>query len=209
MALYSRKEFIELCGYEWSDSSRAKVAMWIKREKIVEENGKIDDSNPQNRDWILKQRDSSNSKVISVEAPIATMPVNIVPVNKPSKSDNPFEPVEKKLKAAQLEKIRVDTRIAELKEEKIRGEVVPIDLIKSLFRSHTQSIVTAQKDGIEELLINFSAEARLSGEQLARLRGKMIHILNSAVDKAIIVTQKNMQALVNEFSIKKEVGEHD
>jgi hypothetical protein len=209
MALYSRKEFIELCGHTWDDSSRAKIAMWIKRGKVIEQNGKIDDSNTTNRDWALKQRDTQ-----SVRKPDIIPDTGFSEEPKPQREiDFPGgasgETIERRLKLHQIEKLKVDTRIAELKEEKIRAEVVPITLIKDLFSTHTQSIITSQKDGIEELLTTLSVEARLSGEQLARLRGKMVDILNKGVDKAITITERNMKATVEEFSIKKEVGEHD
>lgn len=193
-----------MLGFEWNDSNKAKLAMWVKRGKLIEVDGKIDDTNLINRDWILKQKDSANQE----DRPQTQVQ------REPDRSydevpEGSAYGIEKKLKAQQLEKLKVDTRIAELKEEKIRGEVIPVELIKNLFSTHTQSIITSQKDGIEELLISISSEARLTGDQLAKLRGKMITTLNRAVDKAITITEKNMKAMVDEFSIKREVGEHD
>lgn len=204
MALYSRKEFLELCGHEYDNSARSKISMWIKRGSIIETNGKIDDSIPKNRDWVIKQKDSRAAK----DSPDTQDPE--IETN----GQLPLEgmlagSIDRRLKLHQIEKLKVDTRIQELKEEKIRGEVVPVDIIKNLFRTHTQSIITSQKDSIEEMLINIAAETRLSGEGLARLRGKMVLSLNTSVDKAIIATEKNMQSMVDEFSIKKEVGEHE
>jgi len=59
------------------------------------------------------------------------------------------------------------------------------------------------------LLIIFAKEARLTGDQVAKLRGKMVSVLNEGVEKAIAMTKQNLKVIVNEFSIKKEVGEHD
>lgn len=204
MALYSRREFIELCGHDWNDSAKSKIAMWVKRGNVVEVNGKIDDTNPTNRDWAIKQRDSLTLKIPTNE------PGPESAGNEAGQGDLfPGESLEQQLKRHQIGKLKVDTRIQELKEEKIRGDVVPIDIMKDLFRVHTQSIVTSQKDAIEELLINLAAEVRMPGESLARMRGKMVEALNNGVDKAIIITERSMKAMVDEFSIKKEVGEHD
>ncbi|MBT1698250.1 hypothetical protein KK083_15260 [Fulvivirgaceae bacterium PWU4] len=56
MITYTRKEFIESCGHQWNDASRAKISMWVKRGNIIELDGKIDISHPQNKDWLLKKR---------------------------------------------------------------------------------------------------------------------------------------------------------
>lgn len=223
MAVYSRREFVEyLCGQEWNNSSKAKVAMWIKRGKVIQSGEKIDDSNPTNRDWALKQRDfaalddrdmpdqkldepilKKNKQEIKLEIKQETKPDTDDP------GDDTYYNLDKQYKKKQIDKMTVDTRIAELKEEKIRGEVVPMELVKNIFTTHTQSILTAQKDGIEQLLIDFTMEARLTGGQLAKLRGRMVEILNKGIDKSIIITQRNMKKLVDEFSITRGVGEHD
>jgi hypothetical protein len=108
----------------------------------------------------------------------------------------------------QIAKLEVDTRLQELKEEKMRGELIPVDLVINVFRSHTQSIVTSMKDGIEDLLINFSVEARLKGDQLASLRGKMVGILNTGVEKSVIISNRNFNAIREQVKVKKDVGEH-
>jgi hypothetical protein len=143
MALYSRREFIELCGHEWSDSAKSKIAMWIKRGKVIEVNGKIDDTNPTNRDWAISQQER-----LTLKAPTEPESEN----SEAGQGDLfPGESLEQQLKRHQIGKLKVDTRIAELKEEKIRGDVVPIDIVKSLFRTHTQSIVTADREDLRDL----------------------------------------------------------
>jgi hypothetical protein len=205
VALYSRREFAELCGLTWSDSVKSKVAMWIKRGNVIESDGKIDDSLARNRDWALKQKETSLVKAEEVQV------ISKKETPKKAKSDDSdgLFSIEKQLKSQNLKKLEVDTRIQLLKEEKIRGEVVPIELIKSLFRTHNQSILTASKDGLEEILINFSQEGRLSGEKVALLRGKMTRVLNSCFEKAIETTKRQMKSVIDEYSIKKEVGERE
>jgi hypothetical protein len=216
MAKYSRKEFVEkLCGVEYSDSWKAKVSMWVKRGNIdVGNDGLIDDSNHKNRDWAIKQYEANvgeaeDDGTEDVEESKPKSRPNHKPTTDSGGGDNEAGYVlVKKKTLRQIEKLESDIRIANLKEEKIRGEVVPIDLIKNVFTAHSQSIITANKDGIEELIINFSKEVSLTGVQIARLRGKMIDILNNASDKAVEASKKNLKNLVEEFSIKKEVGEH-
>jgi hypothetical protein len=211
MAIYEKIEFLKLCGLDTSvKSNKDKFSVWISRGKIVlNKDGLVDDTIPQNRDWILRQQEVAGSNQKQHENIEVDQPKK---VSRTSNIDAPEDGVynlDKKLKTQQLAKLTVDTRLAELKEEKIRGEVIPIDLVNNIFMAHTQSIITANRDGIEDLLINISKEHSLSRESLANLRGKLIKILNSATDKAVDMTKRNLKSIIEEFSIKKEVGERD
>jgi hypothetical protein len=202
MALYSRKEFIKLCGYEWDKSAKGKIGMWVARGKVIEQpDGKIDDTNPKNRDWILVQKDKAAFKQgesESIEQEDDSIP----------QFEEPGGSIERKLKAQQIEKLKVDTRIAELKEAKMKAETMEVDRVKTLFRIYNHAIITAQKDGIEELLTNISSESRWSNTQLAKARGKMVSILNNAVDKAVVIAEKQLWA-DTDFPDKGEAEEND
>lgn len=227
MAFHSKKDFAGLCGLKTKE-----LAVYIKRNKVVLSGDYIDDSIEVNRDFLLKYK---NRKAMR-KVPISNRPEEKQDKPKsppPNIQDPEYQPDDdfnitndegdegsadpsksmytlnkKRLKVEIAKKTR-ETEILKLREQKIKGEIVPIDIIKNLFSLHTQSIISAQKDGIEELLINLSGEMRLSSEQLGRLRGKMVDILNNAVDKAIIITQRSMKVVVKEFTVKKDVGEHD
>lgn len=222
MGLHTRKQLSELLKLDWGNkSNRDKIGMWVKRGSIVEKDGLIDDTDPQNIYWIKKQSEkvpTASSKPEpqketqgpKVEQP--PLPENTKIKKQKKGTDQEAEvkwglDIEKK--ELEIEKLRVDTRLQELKEEKIRGEVIPITLTKAIVTNLSQSILTSQKDFIDYLLIRIGKEAKLSGEQLAKLRGEMIKALNETVDKAIKTSQRNIKSLMYEFSIKKEVGEHD
>jgi hypothetical protein len=228
MPLHTRAQFADLCRLK-KDTARAYIASNIKRGKIIlTKDGYIDDSNEANRDFLQRCLDKASATVdISIQesnqklkTPEAAETENVKQDtgshgakkerkrNGPSEGGSKYE-LDLEKKELEIEKLKVDTRLQELKEEKIRGEVIPITLVKQLFSTHSQSIITSQKDGIEYLLISISKEAVLTGDQLAKLRGKMVEILNEATDKAIESTKRNMKSLINEFSIKKEVGEHE
>lgn len=222
MALHSKKDFAALCGM----TTKA-LAVYInpKRGKVILSGDYVDDSLAINKDFLEKRQSKSASappekklRMIKPDPGIPEIP-NTGDEDEEEGSDDEdgidadgsesgYALNKKKLKK-QIAKLEVDTRLQELKEEKMRGELIPVDLVKNLFRTHTQSIVTSMKDGIEELLINFAAEARLKGDQLAGLRGKMVGILNGGVDKSVSVTQRNMRVLVDQLKIKRDVGEHD
>lgn len=230
MPLYTRAQFADLCKLN-PDTSRPYLSTNIKRGKIIlTSDGYIDDSDQVNQDFLKRCLDKAPAssepivkknieiventkiqapaKIESTESSTNEQPQKDKKRTSSSEGGSKYElDIEKK--ELEIEKLRVDTRLQELKEEKIRGEVIPIALVKQLFSTHSQSIVTSQKDGIEFLLINIAKESVFTGDQLARLRGKMVEILNEATDKAVAATKRNMKSLIDEFSIKKEVGERE
>lgn len=216
MGLHTRKQLAELIGLDYSDKNdRAKITMWIKRGNvIIDENDLIDDTVSQNKYWIEKQSKLKKSNEVEKNPEVILQEPKENTKKENKKSDKKLDwqqklDLEIEKKALEIEKLKVDTRLQELKEEKIRGEVIPIAIVKTIVSTLSQAILTSQKDSIEAILINISKEARLSGDQLAGLRGKMVKDLNAGVDKAISIALRNLKALVEEFSIKKEVGEHE
>lgn len=131
-----------------------------------------------------------------------------VTVSGNSKSDDLYD-LDKRIKTQELIKKESETRLLVLKEEKIRGEVIPILLVKQLFNSFSQATMTANKDGLEALLINISKEMRMSGEQLSILRGKMVKILNDSALRANASAKNSIKTIVAEYSQSRTVGEHD
>lgn len=117
--------------------------------------------------------------------------------------------IEVKKKAADLEKTQADIRILKLKEEKLRGEIVPIQIVKGIIEVMNRSVLTAMKDATDDMLLRISSEYRMPPEVLAKLRGQQIAVLNSAMEKAVGVAKKSVAMIAGEFSETRGVGEHD
>jgi hypothetical protein len=113
------------------------------------------------------------------------------------------------VKLQNLQKLKVETRLAELKAEKMMGELIPTELVKSLFNAFAMSVISSNKEGLENFLIILSKELRLSGEQVAGLRGRIYGVLNDSMDRAVTASQKSIKSLIDEYSIKRGIGEHD
>jgi hypothetical protein len=209
MALHSKKDFCKLCGIESKH-----ISTLIKRNNIIEtKDGYFDDADPVNNSFILKKQDKKQLNGKSEEAPAVELNNGVQKESgggkKGKQVGGTLYDLDVEKKGLEIEKLKVDTRLQELKEDKIKGEVVPIVIVKQIVNALTQSVLTSQKDFIEDMLINVSKEYRLSGTQLAKLRGKMVKGLNEGMDKAIDMTKRNVKSLVDEFSIKKEVGERE
>ena len=212
MARHTQAEFAKICGV-----TNAYISVNKKRGKVIfSEDGYIDDSIQENAYFLQKCLDKLLKESNEIEkkpevSPAKTEQSTKSDEKKSNKSITGKDRYELDIqkKALEIEKLKVDTRLQELKEEKIRGEVIPITIVKTLVSTLSQSILTSQKDANEATLINISKEARLTGDQLAKLRGKMVESLNQGVDKAITNAMRQLKSLVEEFSIKKEIGEHE
>jgi hypothetical protein len=168
--------------------------------------GEIDTDDPTNQAWILKYLPASEY-ILPVTKNKPAKPTPVV-LEKKQQGQDKFD-LDLAKKKADIEKVHGEIRLQKLKEAKLRGEMVPIDLMRTTLEVHTRSIVTAMKDGMEDLLLQVSSEFRGSSEQLSRLRGIVITILNAQVDKSVEATKKQLRVLANDYAERKEVGEHE
>jgi UTP:GlnB (protein PII) uridylyltransferase len=91
----------------------------------------------------------------------------------------------------------------------MHGEVIPTDLVKVIFNTHSASIVTSFKNGADQFLIEISKFKDLNKSEVSQLRGKLITIINNSVKQAVSASSKSIKSIVDEFTVKKEVGEHE
>lgn len=223
MALYKLADFAKRCGV-----ANSYIKTYTNRNKLfTNEEGYYDDKNPYNKDFLVKclnkqagikpDKPPVKPEKKSKEKPVDEPDLNINPPVDDQEAEiaeediskmTPYQ-VDRAIKRQELLKKQAETRLLNLREEKIRGETIPIELAKQIIGILSKSIITAQKESIEAILINISKETRLSGEQTALLRGKMIKNLNDGVDRSLVVAEKSIQVLVSEYSLKREVGEHD
>lgn len=210
MAFLSKKEFAGLCGKEtkW-------LSNYITRKKVVMSGEFIDDTLAQNIDFLKKwqSKQAAPAPIVKTEAP-AIKPAEHVEVPAPdiqtgtSDYEN-MEWAEIELKNKQLDahKKDKDIELAQMKIEKMQGMLMPTELVKSVFAQHSASITTSFKHGAEALLGEISKLKELTRNEYAELNGKLIVIINKAVNDAVGATTKNIKAIVAEYSEKKAVGE--
>lgn len=218
MAFYKRSEFQKV--YKLSKSS---LAVYIGRKKIIEKDGLIDDSDLINALFIEKRL-----KLIGEVAEKSPVISKIVPQNLDSESKSsqsseenpgeftnsdrtslPYSELERQKKLADLIKVEADTRLALLKEEKMMGLSIPTDLVKSLIAQLSKSLVSSFKDGADNFLIEISKRKALDINEQSELKKSLVTIINSSSFKAIEESKKTMKSIVNTYSDKKEVGEHE
>ncbi len=218
MALYTKKDFAGLCGVKTNY-----LAVLIKRGNIVLTGELIDESIDLNFSFLKKKREEVLSKDKDPAAPIEIKKApqiklpevtdaekwESVTFGKKSAGNLGTYELDKQLKFADLEKKEVDTRIALLKEEKLLGSSIPTDMVKSVFANLSKSFVSAFKDGADGFIIEISKQKNLTAVETAKIKGALIDIINQSSLKAVSESRKNLQSIINEYSNKKEVGEHE
>ncbi len=208
MALHLKSDFAKICGL-----TTGNLTNYIKRNKVVLSGDYVDDTVHCNSDFLLKRFDFVKEKPVvekKVNEPNVSSPEIKIP--KPGKISTPDDSVygvEKQLRVQELEKKTVETRLLELKEKKLQGELIPTELVKAVFAQQTQSFITSFNNSIQDMLTLFSKKHTLNTNEISEMRGGIACIINESVDKAVDLTEKNIRNIVNEFTIKRDVGEHD
>ena len=86
-----------------------------------------------------------------------------------------------------IEKRQQDLRLGQLKEEKLRGDLIPVTVISLIFSTYAQSILTAQKDGMENLLTIHEVSELFNVTRQFKSKEDLVHFKLSA--KTILLSQ--------------------
>jgi hypothetical protein len=214
MGLHTKKQFAEICGMKTKT-----LSIYIGRDKVVVgKKNLIDDSLPANKEFMLKYADQNQAKI----DPAVKKSVAVITKGKVSKAkvpdqvagDEPVEDdesglytLEKRKKALDIEKITSEISLLQLKEAKIRGEVVPTDLVKIVFTQHSKSISTAFFNAADNLFVHISKKANLNRNDQAELRSGLVALINKAVEESVGMSKKMLKNILEEYSQKRGVGE--
>lgn len=226
MALISKREFAASMGMDYDlQSVRSGISMNIKRGKIVETDGDIDDSHPMNVTYFLKhKKDVAEQKeevkpksVVNKEVKAEKKKVveknqwHEPPETKQKKSQDKnttdLYNLEVQVKKAKIEKDISEKRMMDLREQKLRGELVPVELVTQLFASFSKSVFSVQKNTSEKIIANIARRFKFTEEQLAEIRGDLVLELNSGAQSTIDATKKELKPIVKSFSEKRGIGQ--
>ncbi len=221
MAFLSKKELIEKCGVSY-----AYLSVAIARENVILTGEFIDDTKPENADWIKKRLDAKQKKEVAgpkVEENTGKSTVTEEEVKKTeqfkggdtnsssssranytSKYD-----LETDIKVLEAEKKREEIELLRIKREKLEGQVIPTDLCEMLFKQHTKSIMTSLEQGIMLHLKNLTTKKEFSRTEQAEVRIELRKILTDSISKAVEDTSSQLENIISEYQQKKEVGEKE
>lgn len=209
MALHSKEDFIKLCGIK-GKRPKNQLNTYAKRGKIVFSGEYIDDSIPENRDFMQSRLEKKQEKL---KKDIKELGSVDYPDRSNKKTPNVQDPdtnkisIDRKLKLQQLEKLEVDTRLQELKERKLLGEIVPAELVKDTFSRFSQNTLNSMNDYMDKWITLFAGQYGLSTEETIKYRTEIKESLNHANDRAVQETINEFDSLIAQHSEKRSPGE--
>ena len=217
MALLSKKEFAGQTG-----QTTKTLATYVTRKKVVvRKDGLIDTNNETNRAFIAAHgwkepvKGGHLPKDVVTETSAASKKVVKGVVNdsqeEPGDADTeelmPISKSERHYKHYQALKTEAEERLAHLKIKKLQGDVVPVDPIEQLIFRYKQHMLTEQKAIFEAFLNEIAHKYSITGEDIAMYKGIIIKKLNDGVQDATRNTLRELDVVLNEFTIKRGKGE--
>lgn len=216
MALYTMKEFADLCGL-----SLANLSTYKSRNKIELTDGKVDDQKDINASFLKHQLSkkgklSTENTVKTTEIPDNTATSDQILTNKRNKStaasstetgNGSLHQLNIKKKALEIEKISEETELLKKKNEKMEGELIPTGIVTELLKLHFTSATNQFKNSIENILTEWTKRKDFTREELAELRGHLTGELNNSITKSVKESQRNLNKVLEKFSLRKGVGE--
>ena len=123
--------------------------------------------------------------------------------------DNP-EAAKKRLSMEKLKEKKLEEEIEKLviQNQKMRGELVPIEMIKPLFIQYSKSMITAFQNATENVIVEFGHKKNFSLKEKAEIKKQIVDIINQATDAGAEDTKKSIKSIVTDFSLKRGRGEH-
>lgn len=208
MGLLSKREFGDKCGIATNS-----LATYLRRGKVViGADEKFDDTNPVNAAFVLKrQAKKPEGKIEKEITPVSSSTaLNQAPTPKPKKSgkekkkesdrfEKRFE-IDTTEKEKKIGKLSLDSEILQIKRDRLMGKVIPTDIVKDLFSRHFKAMSVANKQGMDEIVLEFSKKAKMNRNDIAELKGHILRVMNKATDNAISESRKELKNIILEYS---------
>lgn len=208
MAEFSKSEFAELCGMKPSAFSNA-----IARGKVkVNAAGKIDDKEEINSSFfktkLLEKRNRLEAEQGSeTEEETTNSADDRAQALAPPETAGDAYALSKQQQQMQIKKLTEEVDILKIKKEKMQGEVIPTDLVKTVIVQHSKSIVSEFYNAADSLLMKISKLKGLDRNEMAELRGELVGVINQAVNDSVVSSKKMIKNIVNEYATKRGRGE--
>lgn len=202
MAIYTRSE---ICKKFDMPSNR--LSTYIERGKVIkDENNMFDLEHPKNKAFyekILSKRGNVSVDAEVIEPEVVT--AKVVSSKKPPKESKGTDGIslfdlELKKKKVDIELKEAEIRLKNIEEQKKLGELIPVDIVKTMIMTQAQSQVTSFKDAMDLFLVRISAKKKLTLEETAELKGGLIELINKAIDTSVENSKKTMRKIIDELS---------
>lgn len=216
MSVVSRSQFASIAG-----TSEAAVGVYIKRGKILlwDDNKKIDTELMLNKIFVKNQRKNNKKRSIILK------PTQLIKqeTKKEIKKETSFEKKERRKRESESNEIikwslrkeranaikaETDVDLKKLQLEKMMGQLIPIDLMRNIFKINIQNIFMS----FENELVNLASIYCdiLSGGDRSKL-SEIVKLMRQNLSKIIKETNKNAAkeiiGAIDEYSETRSRGE--
>lgn len=216
MALYKPTEFADLCGI-----TLANLSTYKGRNKVVCSSNMYDDSNEVNAAFLAKQlakkgRNDDVKPVNTAEKPTIVVQNDAVLDEKRKRSSTKTDDtgeggsihqLDKQKKKLDIEKTAEEIELLRKKNEKMDGDLVPTELAKALIKLHFTSATNQFKNSIENMLTSWTKKKDFSREEVADIRHQLTENMNDAIKQSVKESQKGLLQIVNDYKVKRGIGE--
>jgi hypothetical protein len=114
---------------------------------------------------------------------------------------------ERKLKYLDTLKRKREIQLLQIKEEKIRGEVVPSALISPLLLQHNTSIIHSFKNAAEQITSSFGHKHGLKQADVVVMRSEIVKLTNEAIQRATAITVAAVKGIIDDYALSRAQGE--
>lgn len=210
MILIPKKDFAKQC-----DLTVSNLGNYVKRKQVILSGDYVDVSIETNKIFLTKRSVSkakvkdAPEKILVVgepEYPKKELPPVALPIS--DFSDLDLTLLTKEKLHLENQKREREISILEVRKQKLHGIVIPTEHVKVIFAQHFRAVTAEFQNAADDLLVKISKRYGFNANELAELRGELTEIINVAINKSVDASKKNIDNIVNAFSDKKEVGEH-
>ena len=212
-------EFASMAGI-----SKANLSTYVKRGKAIRlPNGNFETENEYNvlflekrnknsgfdnsREFIKEGNEREQISELQKQKREAKQKFNDVGGEVGASTGQSITQIEKAIKLLTANKLKRDVEVLDIKIEKLKGTVIPSDLVKLVFAQQFKSTAIAFKNGAEKFIMRLTKEVGLSREEGNKIRAEFIEIINEAVTDSIVESKKQIEQIVEDFTETRSKGE--
>lgn len=224
--ILSRSDFVNFSGIK-----NTQVSIYLRRGNIVQnKDGTFDTENEVNREF-LKRRAAQGktpqgtAAVVGVNAVEKQTPKEptqrkAAPViTQPELSEKSKKKIEKSTVSRfelELEKLRaeidkkyIDTELAQEKLATLKGDNVPVALVKDIIARLSKSIITNYKTFSDQQIAEIAHKYKIPEKERVKLSDNNLKGLNRIHNKAILEAKNDFKNELGEFKVKESLSNNE
>lgn len=154
------------------------VSMYLKRGKLIEtKDGLIDIENEVNRLFIDKRIETDKDK----------------------NNGRSLVELERLIKELEVEKRQLEIELLKIKNQKMAGSVLPVQIFMDLLLQHNKSIGSSFENAAERLITVTAQKYGLKNEDKTALNAQLKVIINDSVKEAVNETKKHAARISKDY----------